>query len=147
MAGTPCSLSRATSPVEYSPPRRWASTRATSGECWTSRLSASATVAAGPATFAPYDLSAKTLGAAADTARKALGAVVECYFSADGADTAAATTALATAGYSLYQALFKAPAEQQALATEIRKWLDKLRAEGAVETLEVVAEGEIAVPC
>ena len=100
----------------------------------------------GPAAFASYELSAKSLTASAEGARKALGAVVECFFSEDGTDAPAATAALAGAGYALYQALFKTPAEQQSLATSVRKWLDQLQAEGAVELLEIVAEGEIAVP-
>ncbi|MFO0798483.1 MAG: tetratricopeptide repeat protein [Gemmataceae bacterium] len=100
----------------------------------------------GPAAFAPYELPARPLAAAADAARAALGAVVEGSFTDDGGDGPAAAAALAAAGYGLYQALFKPPAEQMALASEVRKWLDTLQAEGAVEGLEVVAEGGPAVP-
>lgn len=100
----------------------------------------------GPAAFAPYELPTRPLAAAADAARAALGAVVEGSFTDDGGDDPAAAAALATAGYALYQALFKPPAEQMALASEVRKWLDTLQAEGAVEGLEVVAEGGPAVP-
>lgn len=107
---------------------------------------ASLTWSDGPAAFAPYELSAKALTAAADGARKALGNVVECFFSDDMADASAATVSLATSGFALYQALFKTPAEQQAAATEVRKWIDKLQSDDAVESMEIVSEGEIAVP-
>ena len=100
----------------------------------------------GPSAFPSYELSGKATADAAEAVRKAPGAVVECYFSEDSADAAAAAAALATAGYGLYQAVFKPAAEQQAQANEIRKWLDKLQTERAVESLEVVAEGVTPVP-
>ncbi len=100
----------------------------------------------GPAAFPSYELPGKGIADAAEGARRALGAVVECHFSEEVGDVAAAGGALATAGYALYQALFKPTAEQQGQVNEIRKWLDGLRVAGAVESLEVVAEGVIPIP-
>ena len=100
----------------------------------------------GPASFPSYELPRKTLIAAADAARGALGPLVECYFSADACDANAASAKLAQSGYGLYQALFRPGAEQQVQATGIHKWLDKLQSQGAVETVEVVCDGVDPVP-
>ena len=100
----------------------------------------------GPASFSSYELPRKGLSTAADAARTALGLVVECYFSAEAGDAVVASAKLAQAGYGLYQALFKPGAEQQAQATEIRKWLDKLQSGGVVETVEVIADGIDPIP-
>ena len=51
--GTPCSRRRPIKLSDRSPPRRWRSTIATSGRWQASKTSASAMVAAGPATVAP----------------------------------------------------------------------------------------------
>lgn len=100
----------------------------------------------GPAAFPPYDLPTKPLAAASAAARDALGAVVGNFLSGDATELPAVSGALADAGYALYQALFKPPAEQMSRATEVRKWLDKLHTGAAVESLEVVADGVDAVP-
>ena len=100
----------------------------------------------GPAAFSSYELSRKNLITAAEAARQALGSVVECYFSGETGEVNEASSKLATAGFGLYQSLFKPGAEQQAQATEIRKWLDKLQSQLAIESLEVLAEGVDPVP-
>ena len=71
----------------------------------------------GPAAFSAYDLPAKNLTRHRGLRpESALGGVVECFFSDDGADSAAATATLAGAGYTLY------PGGSSSLPPSNRPW-------------------------
>ncbi|HKI35626.1 MAG TPA: hypothetical protein VKA46_27465 [Gemmataceae bacterium] len=52
---------------------------------------------------------------------------------------------LARAGHEIYDRLFR-PADDEARAKKVRKWLEHLRDRGEVESLELVLDGDAGVP-
>jgi hypothetical protein len=110
----------------------------------------------GPDAFDPYHLTGHQFvifGTQVEELRKRLSAVVTSYLDylhqpqaeAVAADLARACLALAQAGSELRKRIFK-PSEGERVARDVAKWLEKLHAQKAVESLEVVTEGWLPVP-
>src|SRR4051794_2898721 len=102
----------------------------------------------GPDSFPPYHLAGQQLADFHEriaAARKRLAEVVAAYLDylnrpqADGgaADLASACLALAQAGHELRKRLFK-PSEGERDARDAARWLEKLQAQEAVGSIEVV---------
>jgi acetyl esterase/lipase len=98
--------------------------------------------------FEPYHLKglcAVNFWKFAQDARARLSDLVWDHVEAPTAVPASAF-ALAQVGYNLYRQIFSPDADQLRVAEDVRGWLDKLRDQVAIESVEVVLEAGSAVP-
>ena len=109
---------------------------------------ASFTWSQGPASFEPYQLDGQVFSEfqeIAHEARKRLSDLVTDYLYSPE-NVPKASYALAKTGHELYLQIFDPGAEQLAQAKRVRIWLESLRDQKAVESLEVVLEKPWSLP-
>jgi formylglycine-generating enzyme required for sulfatase activity len=102
----------------------------------------------GPAAFKPFALDRMVYKDFVDiiaAARKKLADLVaDSLYNPDNLPIAAYE--LAAAGFELYEAMFDPGAEDARQARQVRTWLERLTAEGSIESLEIVVESPWALP-
>src|SRR5262245_60362746 len=79
-------------------------------------------------------------------ARKALRRVVDLCWNGQSTAVPQACYELAQAGFRLYEAIFRPEQKQYDAAQEVRRWLEQLERDKAVESLEILIDGSLDVP-